>query len=457
MSYSQSNPQYTSYFGSLAGTSNWMSGVAKLARGYANEMEFIDQLNVGGSEPIASDDGSVKVAFQPHQEITQTILTSTQAGANIIITFVDPTYTGFRPKTMVRDSNNFQAYVESSTAGSVVLRPGPQGAMLVASQFSVGMSMTCLSSAAGNHYSQGLLNVYLENKYRTNWSAIRRESYTVSSREKFKTLAIKGDSGVETIYSWTLGEVDMLRRFINNDIYDMVYSEPGQAMGNEGVYNRFEGFKAAVRNQGGQYVEMTSLFTIADLYSDIDFMMSKNPGQYQNFMWGGGRAAWSRINSLLGANNITYTVSKAVVNGNELNFDVPKATINGATIQFMTWGIFDNRQKFPMLSTVAGGGFRESNTYFMLNTDPIPSQNGGTVPAIRKFHFAQSAEMGGAETLYRAVSGMVGATLTNSTGGPMVGSYQFTSSDIAGASLQVMKDGGYDIQADACVYRCLVA
>lgn len=455
MSYTQQNPQYTSYFGSIAGTTNWMSGVAKLGRGYAQEMAIIDALNVSGSQAIASDDGSIKVAYQPHQEVTASVASCTQAGANLVLTFTDPTYTGFREKIVVRDSVNYQAYVESSSAGGVVLRPGTSGALTTAN-FAVGMSITSLSSASGNHFSTGLSNLYLENKYRTNYSAIRRESYTVSSREKFATKVMKGDGGLETIYAWTQGEQDMLVRFVNNDVYDMVYSVPGQATGLEGVYNRYEGFKEAVKNQGGRYVEMTSLFTIADIYSDVDFVLSKNPGQRQNFMWCGGRAAWSRINTLLGANNITYTVSKAVVNGNELNFDVTKATINGATMQFMTWGMFDNRQKFPMLSTVSGG-FRESMTYFILNTDPIPSQDGGMVPVIRKFHFAQSPLTGGAETLYRAISGMVGPTMTNSTGGPMIGAYQFTASDIAGASLQVMKDGGYDIQADACVYRCLVA
>lgn len=456
MSYTQQNPQYTSYFGSIAGTTNWMSGVAKLGRGYAKEMMVIDQLNVSGSYPIASTDGSVKITYQPHQEVTQTVSNVQQAGANLIVTFNDPTYTGFRPKIMVRDANNYQAYVESSTAGSMVLRPGPQGALVAATHYTAGMSVTSLSSAAGNHYSNGLLNLYLENKYRTNYSAIRRESYTVSSREKFFTQTMTGEGGLQKIYAWTAGEQDMLMRFVNNDVYDMIYSEPGQANGLEGIYNRYEGLKAATRNQGGRYVEMTSLFTITDLYSDIDFLLSKNPGMNQSFLWGGGRAAWSRINALLGGANIIYTQSKAVINGNELNFDVLKATINGATVQFMTWGIFDNREKFPMLSTVAGGGFRESNTYFMINLDPIPSTEGGMVPAIRKFHFAQSPLTGGAETLYRMVPGMVGFD-GQSTGGAMVGGYQFTASDIAGASVQVMKDGGYDVQADACVYRCLVA
>lgn len=456
MSYTQSNPQYSSYFGTVTSSTNWMPGVAKLARGYAMEVELIDALNVGGSVPIASKDGTVQIAFRPHQEITQTVASVTQAGANLIVTWNDPTYTGFIPKTIVRDANNYQAYVESTSTGAVVLKPGPQGALVAATHFTAGMSVTQLSSAAGNHYSTGLLNQYQEDKYRTNYSAIRRGSFTVSTREKFYTQVMTGEGGLQKIYAWTQGEQDMLMNFINNDVYDMIYSEPGTAIGNEGVYNRFEGFKAATRNQGGRYVEMTSLFTIADLYSDIDFLLSKNPGQYQNFMWCGGRAAWSRINALLGANNIIFTVSKAVVNGNELNFDVPKATINGATIQFMTWGIFDNRQKFPMLSTVAGAGFRESNTYFMLNLDPLPAQEGGTVPAIRKFHFAQSPVTGGAETLYRMIPGIQGFQGV-STGGPMVGGYQFTASDIAGASVQIFKDGGYDVQADGCVYRCLVA
>jgi hypothetical protein len=448
MSLTQNNPQYNPLIATIVNNRNWAPMLAELGRGFAKPLAVIDAMNPAGSFSVESPDGSMRVAFQPLQEVTQIISAVAQAGANLTVTVTDPLFTGFRPKTIVMDSAGNQAYVQSWSANVLTLSPATYPTALVStSHFLVGRSLTSLGSSAGNQNSTGVDNLYKTNDYRTNYSAVYRETHQVSNRDKF--VSYKFD---ETYYSWVTGEMDMVERFAKYKVLNMIYSEPGQFNGIEGVTNRYEGLRAAIRNQGGKYTAMTSLFTAADFESDLDFMASTNPDQYQSYMWIGGRAAWKRINDLYGGTNIAFTVSKAVINGNELNFDIPQATINGITVKFMVWGVFDNIKMFPLISSVAGAGYMESNTYFMINTDPIPAVGGGTVPVIRKFHFAHSQTTGGVETLYGYIPG-----LGNSIGSANTNGYPLIASPVMGAQYEIAEDAGYDIQADACVYRHLVA
>ena len=448
------NPQYNPLFATIVNNRNWASGVQDLARGWAKPLMLVDALNPSGSYSIEGPDGQLRVAFQPRQEVVATVATVTQSGPNLVVTWVDPTYAAFREKMIVRDSNGNQAYVLASTPGSVTLAPATNPtALLAASHFVAGRSVLEMGSGSGNHYSTGVTNLYKENSVRYNWTAVNRESFTMSRREKF--ISYKFD---ETFYSYTQGELDMIQRFMKNKVKNMFYSEPGQFVSpTEGTVNRYEGLRAAVRNQGGSFTSSTSLLTTAQFEALLDFMAINDPAQEQNYLWIGGRRAWAQINNLYGGTNIQFTVSKAVINGNELNFDITKATINGVTVNFMVMSIFDDVYSFPTLSTIAGAGYKESNTFCILNLNPVPNKLGGMIPSVRKFHFGSSDLTGGAETLYRYIPGMVGPGTTNSTGGGMLGGYQMAASSTDGGQFEILEDAGVDFTADACVWWELAA
>ena len=113
------NPQYNPLFATIVNNRNWASGVQDLARGWAKPLMLVDALNPQGSYSIEGPDGKLQVAFQPRQEVVATVATVTQSGANLVVTWIDPTYNAFREKMIVRDSNGNQAYVLAATPGSV--------------------------------------------------------------------------------------------------------------------------------------------------------------------------------------------------------------------------------------------------------------------------------------------------------------------------------------------------
>ena len=278
MSLQQQNPQYSPLISTIVNNRNWASGMAALGRGYYKPLALIDAINPNGVYfTIESPDGSARFAIQPRQEPVATVASVTQSGANLILTFTDPTYTGFRPKFIMRDNQGNTGYIASVAPGTVTLMPATYPSALVStSHFLAGSSVSALPNAAGNQNSSGVDNVYLTNSYRTNWSAIRRESHTISSRDKF--VSYKFD---ETYYSWMTGEMEMLNRFAKGKMYDIIYSEPGQFQGLEGTTNRFEGTKAAIRNQGGRWIPMTTAFTQTEFESDLDWIASNDPAQFQ--------------------------------------------------------------------------------------------------------------------------------------------------------------------------------
>jgi hypothetical protein len=450
------NPMFNSLFSGIFSQSNWADGIANLRRGFARPQQIIQAMNPSGPIAVTDPEGRLLTAFKPKQEVVQQIASTTQSGANLIITWVDPSYDSFRNKFIVRDGLNNQAYVMSHSAGTITIAPAPGTPTLTAgTHFVVNDFVTTLSSAAGNHNSKGVEGLYETLDYRVNYSAITRESQQMSSREKFNEYTVT-TNGVETAYGWADSEMFMVERWARQDVYDFLFSDPGQANGLEGTYNRFEGVRAAIKNQGGRFNPAPTLWSQTDFEGDLDWMAQNDPAQEQDFLCVLGRRAWARISSFY-QGDIGFTQSRMVINGNELNFDITKLTINGVTVKFMVWGAFDDATKFPKISSVAGAGLQMSNTYCLLNLAPLPNKNGGVIPCVRPFYFANSLITGGAEVLYRYLPGMIGAGPGNSTGGPTMGGSQMAGSSTMGMGWEIAKDGGYDIAGDACAWRELTA
>lgn len=447
------NPQYNSAYTALLNNRNWATGVLDLDRGYAAPLAWIDTLNPQGSFSIEGPEGKLLVGYQPRAEVVQTIASVTQVGANLLVTFIDSNYDSFREKFLVMDDNKNFAYVIQSQAGSVLLKPATNPTALVAaSHFIAGRTITEAGNIAGNQYSTGVANLYKTKAIRSNWSSIMRESHTISSREKF--FSYKGVNEDDVMYSYSEGEAQMVKRFMKKKLLKTVYHDPGQFNTQfEGTGNITQGLRAAVRDQGGMFIQSSSLLSQSMFESMLDFVATKDPAQYQDYMFIGGRAAWSRISSFY-QNNIIYTQStKMANNGQAVTFDIAQVTIKGITLKIQVWGLFNDNVLFPKVSTIAGAGYKEANTFAILNLNPVPdAMSGGMIPAVRKFHFGSSTMTGGAETLYRMEPGMVGMGNSNSTGLPTVGGYQITTSSVMGATVQVAEDAGIDFTADGCVW-----
>jgi hypothetical protein len=451
MSASQINPQFASLYASLFNYNQWASGVIDLDRGWSKPLAMFDAMNASSSFGISGPEGKLIVLTQPRQEVVQQVLTATQSGSNLILTWADPTYTGFRNKDIIMDDKNYKAQVVSNNPGTVTIQPVAGTTTLTAgTHFAVGTWVSCLFDASGNLASPvGKENLYKERVPRYNYTALSRESFTAARREKFNTLM--GPDGVA--YYWSTGETQMVNRFVRKTLNKYIFSDPGVFTSQlEGVTNTTQGLRAAIRDQGGMFVSSPSLLSQTQFESYLTFLATKDPAQNQDYLFWGGREAWGRISSFY-QNDIIYTVSTKIVGGQSVNFDIQQVTIKGVTIKIMVGSIFDDNVMFPALSSISGAtGTKMSNTFCLLNLNPVPDADTGMmIPSCRKFHWDTTGR-GQYETIYKMIGGMTGAGQGNDTGPTVYNNYQMTSTPVDGFAVEMEADNGIDFTADGCVW-----
>lgn len=443
------NPQLQSLYASLFNYNNWSPGVIDLDRGWARPYKLFDAIN--NSTSFGIDDyqgGKLQVVTMPRAEVVQQVQAVAQAGADLTVTWVDPTYNSFRIGQLVRDSNGYQGQVSAASPGQVTISPATFPAALVAATHFVALThVTALGYAAGNSFSTGTTSLYKTEAVRYNWAAVTRESQTMARTDKFYTWKRN-----DVAYYYTLAEEQMLRRFVKDRMKRYIFSEPGQFNGVDGTTNLTQGLRAAIRDQGGLFVSQPSNFTQAQFETWLDFVSSKTPGMYQDYLLWCGRNAWETITNFY-TNNITYTVSTKLAQGQAIDFDIKEVTLKGITMKIMVGDIFDDTIMFPALSSIAGiNGTRMSNTLCILNLSPVPDANDGSfIPSCRKFHWSNAPGTAGG-AIYKVIPGMTGPGSGNDTGPTLWNNYQLTSTSVDGCSFEVLDHSGIDFTADGCVW-----
>ncbi len=461
MAITGNNTQIYSLYASLFNYNQWSTAVADLDRdwntGYV--MALIEGSNRGQSFGISGPEGKLITMIQPRQEVVQLISSTSQDGANLIINFADPTYNGFRNKDMVTDDpGNNKGQVISTAPGTITIQPTGNPATLTnGSQFVAGRYCVMLYDASGNFNSAGKTRLFKERVPRYNYSAVQRDSTQIARREKFNSFMSK--SGVA--YYWHDQEAQMLKRQMRAYVNKIIFSDPGVFNSTiEGATNQTEGLRAAIRNQGGQFVSSTAALSQATFESYFDFVASAYAAQSQDYWLLCGRAAWGRISSFY-TNQLTYTVGTKMGNGTALNFDVPKITIKGITMNVLIASVFNDTEQWPATSNIPGiTGTVKGNSFCIVNLTEVPATDGsGLISPMRKFHFASDPVSGNGdgrsnneEQLYRIIPGMTGIGASNMTGPTVYNNYALTASSIDGAQGEVLMDNGIDFQADRWVW-----
>ena len=112
--------------------------------------------------------------------------------------------------------------------------------------------------------------------------------------------------------------------------------------------------------------------------------------------------------------------------------------------------LFNNKKIMPQPSATLGiNGTINSNSLYLLNLAPIPSEDDGDgivmLPAIEKFHWA-SEKMEMQSNIYKVVTGMTGPDGNHT--GPNLSGYETTSNEIDGWSGHILQDVGISCMAD---------
>lgn len=440
------NPQFYSLYATLLNYDNWGAAVYDLDRDWGQVIYFIEQINGGKSRAVSSPDGTYNKVTMPRAEVVaQVAATPTASGANLILTWVDPTYNAFRVKDVVMSSDYEYGRVISASAGTITIEPFFDPAALTTANFALGSYVMAIVDVSGNFNSLGKTNLYKDKTIITNYASVQRDSCQLARREKFNSFM----HAPGIAYYWSEGERQMFKRFYKNYVKKCLFSVKGTGVSSvEGAINGTEGIRDAIINQGGWYVSSTTALTQAVWEDMINYTSTSYARTYQDKVFLMGRSAWQQISSFY-TNNIAFTVSQRTAGGQNLMFDVKNVTIAGITATVMIADFLNDNVAFPALSSVPGvSGTRMSNSIFMIDASPIPSDGPEMrmLPSIEKFHFAQDDRQ--EEQIYKMIGGMTGGGPSNYTGPTVYNNYQLTSTAVDGVSMEILGDNGISCVAD---------
>ena len=447
MSATSQNPQFYSLYATLFNYNEWGSAVYDLDRDWGQVIKFIEQINGGRSRAVSSPDGIYRKVTKPRQEVVaQTVAANgTQVGTNLILTFIDPTYTGFRVKDTVMDDKYNYGRVVAASAGTITIEPFFVPTVLTAaSHFVASCFVMKIVDVSGNFNSLGKTNLYKQKTIIDNYASVQRDTAQIARREKFNTYMHNGIA-----YYWSENEREMMTRFYKDYVTKCLFSVKGTDVSPvEGAINGTEGIREAIINQGGWYVSSTAALTQAVWEDMINFTSTSYARTYQDKVFLMGRSAWQAISAFY-VNNINFTVSQRTAGGQDLNFDVKTVTIAGVTATVMIAEFLNDNVKFPAISNVPGVfGTKLSNSIFMIDAAAIPSDGPemAMLPSIEKFHFANDDRA--EETIYKMIGGMTGGGPGNDTGPSVYNNFQLSSTSVDGVSLEMLGDNGISCVAD---------
>ena len=435
MAYQQNNPQIFGGFlyQNLFNYDNTSKLILDLDRGWNSVYQFVSTL-AGKSIGTTSPDGSYKRILKRRQEVLATIQTATQSGAGLILTFTDPTYTGFRTKDSVRDDNMTYGYVTEVRAGGVTIIPKDGGTLTAGTHFAAGQTIYAFYDQSGNMLSNGKTNLYKTVEPQTDYVAVQRDSLTVSRREKFKTFA--GHEGIA--YLWHENEQDMIRRMMRNYGRKILYGEGALVTSPiDGLANDTVGMRYRIINDGAYTnISGTQPFTWDELTYMGNAVANTEGSASQELVVWIDRVSMANLQRER-QDFVKYAGKDNTVGG---------VTVNG--INFMTWAEGGITYKFmiqPYFSDVLSTPTSARESVWIMDLTPTTGidVNGNITQEspLQKIHWGSDEEQ-----IYRIQPGMTGGNL------PMRGDeysrYDVCGDTFDGMRMEMLFDNGISYVAD---------
>ena len=434
--YQAGNPQFNGLlYQNLIHYDNTNKILLDLDRMWTQTWNFVNQLTNSKSVGFNSVDGSYNRMIARRTSIMASIsIQGAQSGQNLVLTFQDPTYTGFRVKDQVFDSAMNEGRVISVLPGTVTIEPLFNPTALVAgTHFLAGTTVYWAGDISGNFNSAGVTNIYRTNDFQTDYSAVYRDDCQIARREQVLTY-----SGMEgEFYTYSMAEKEMLKRMFKQDAIKFLVGTGGTKMSQvEGQINKSRSMRDAIMSDG-TYINTGSALDVAT-WNDMLYQVANYTGTFtQELTIIPGRAAAAVISTFYN-NQLNYTGSTVKFGDRPVvNLDIREITIaGGITARLMPLAMLNDNLTLPAWYT---------NSVFIIDTTPIPAVMGvGSESPIQRIHFTKDTSETTETRIYYAVAGTVGPDQV--VGAP--GAYKMSANPIDGYSVGWLRDSGYSMIAD---------
>lgn len=409
--------------------------------GYNVATTIIDLINskTGGSERVTSVDGKYEKYKRGKNNVVQQIASVTASGANVILTFSDPTYDKFLMKDVLMDTNYVLGRVIAAGPGTVTLQayPDASGTLSASTTFQVGTLAKLMADISGTYGSFGVGNRIFPPYQTINYPSNTRASYTLTRADKIETYVDTKDGSP---YYYYQNEMDMMMNYWKQIEFKTIFSQYGAPSNTsvEGSVTGNRGMRQGIMTDG-VYMPLASAPTATNIQDMLASLANRNTASGQRFTCFLGRQALLNIQRNLTQPYIQYAGSRNTFGGEAVKgLNVMTYAIADVEVDFIILPVLNDSELSEPTAAANASGTKWSNSMYFLNLDNIPAVGGAAnCPAIQKIHF------GDEEILYRGINGMVGFA-GDSVGSAKQGQYFTTSSDVDGASLQIESNSGID-------------
>jgi hypothetical protein len=363
----------------------------------------------GMTQGVQTVDGKVTAQIMKTAQLTAVIASTTQSGANLILTLTTNVGTGFRPSAVVLDKNGLKSgMVVATSTNSVTLAPLTGETLTAGTDFLVGEGITEGYIVIPNEYSDAVkgrknspdtVEDYLQ-IFRVNRNFSRR-NYAASYIDQ----ALRGGASAQEAVRSGIIELQM-----NDMSYDMMVQEQyAYIFGKKGVQvsenqdsNTQMGYIQAVNERGGIGIKSTTKATFESC-SDQALRIFENSNAQMNEVFCLAGSAY-KANVIKDAQKYKLTAGTGSV-------------LEGSGIAFKTWetgfgkltmidnDLFNDKNLFP---TIADTGYRyTAESALFLSVSSAKDVLGRQISPIQDFYGSYGGNSEGVHMT--ATNGIIGS------------------------------------------------
>lgn len=442
MGYQSINPQYGfSLFSNLFVYDNVSPVLLSLDRDWTQVWDIMNKLNGGKSIGFNDPFGKFNRPFQPRQSVMATIATATQSGANLLLTFTDPNYSGFRKKDYVKDDNMFEGRVISNdpNIGGVLIEPfnNPVTTLTAGTHFAANGIIRSYGDTSGNLNSTGKIPLYNTIENQVDYSTVYRDTCQRARREKFKT-----HMGLDGIaYFYTMDEREMVKRALKYYGKIIMFGTGGTKQSVvEGAINQTRGVRQSII-EDGIYDALTAPISQAQFEAGFFAVANTSGNTEQSLEVWAGRRAIAQIQSFY-TNLLQYTGTLNTLGGASVRgTDFHSYASAGVNVTFRILGCLNDGIEVP--------DWMQDSVY-IIDTTPMQAQTESgqitMVSPLQKIHWSANTNTTD-EIIYKVVPGMTRPGESNDTA-EVYANYQIAANSNDGYACEYLHDFGLSFVAD---------
>ena len=335
-----------------------------------------------------------EVFFQNKNYVGNTIASVAVVGQAMTITFNDVTYDKFINQDVVTTSNtNVKGLVVEHGLGFIKVMPveGSTMASLVA-EFTANKYIGTRYSSSPAKYSGATESRTYAPEYDYNFPSFRRvsQSWTTLDNQNSKPF-FKDGTGAYRLYN----DAARMKQFWKDLEAGWIYSNRSEEIVGGKQYFHNGGIDWAIKNRGGQVLEMTGALSQATWETFAGQIWDKNAANRNGdpLIIAGGRNGINTIRNFYTAQVLNTGILNTFGGVDVKGLNIPEISFNGMRFAFIELPFLNDPDYFPTFSSIPGltGTTIKSNDIYVLDLSPVSVFNGtGISPAVEMFYFGKN-------------------------------------------------------------------